>query len=479
MYGNFVPLPDMDQCKGDRRVRTVGALWLLIVAGALHARNLESDIKRIIAKSPIGRSGYAGVLVVDAKGKTLVSINAGRLFTPASNTKLFSTALALEKLGPEKRFETRVELRGKDLVLVGTGDANLSGRVLPYVPDSLPGPPLTVIEELAAQVQAHGIQTVEGDVVGDDTAFLYEPYAPSWTIQDTVDGDGPAASALVVNDNVVHLRIHGATASLDPNLPVFPMDAQVTIGTVNKIESRRLDGDGTLQVRGTVKAGDDDYSEEWSVGDPALFGAMALKDALIRRGIAVHGAARALHREEGAPAPPGETVAQHISPPLLEDLRLTDKISQNLHADLLLSDVAGSRSAGLRELSDFLGQIGIKPDQYHFYDGSGLSRSTLVTPDAVVALLRYMSHSAHSEQWFTLLPIAGVDGSLEHRLDAKKTKGRIRAKTGTLGHVSALSGYAEAKHEKELTFSIFLNNTLASTEERRELIDKICTELVR
>jgi len=168
-----------------------------------------------------------------------------------------------------------------------------------------------------------------------------------------------------------------------------------------------------------------------------------------------------------------------VSPPLLEDLRVTNKISQNLHADLFLSDVAGSRGAGLQALADFLSQIGIKPGETQFFDGSGLSRGTLVTPDAVVALLRYMGHSAHSEEWFTTLPIAGVDGSLEHRLEGKRTKGRIRAKTGTLGHVSALSGYAEGRKEKRLTFSIFVNNTLASAEERTALIDRICAELVK
>jgi D-alanyl-D-alanine carboxypeptidase/D-alanyl-D-alanine-endopeptidase (penicillin-binding protein 4) len=170
----------------------VAVLLVFGAANAVSARNLDSEIKRILAKSAIARTGFAGVVVVDEKGRTVVSINSGHLFTPASNTKLFSSALALERLGPDKRFETRVEMRGKDVVLVGTGDANLSGRVLPYLPGSTPGPALAVIDDLAAQIAAHGVQEVEGDIVGDDTAFVYEPYATSWTIEDTVDGDGPA-----------------------------------------------------------------------------------------------------------------------------------------------------------------------------------------------------------------------------------------------------------------------------------------------
>jgi D-alanyl-D-alanine carboxypeptidase/D-alanyl-D-alanine-endopeptidase (penicillin-binding protein 4) len=412
-------------------MRKLLALLLILAGGpSLNARSLEGEIKRILAKSPIVRAGFAGVVVADEKGRTVVSINSGHLFTPASNTKLFSTALALERLGPDKRFETRVELRGKDLVLVGTGDANLSGRVLPYVPDSKPGPALAIIDDMADQIAAHGVKSIQGDILGDDTAFVYEPYATSWTIQDTVDGDGPPSSALVLNDN----------EALDPE------------------------------------------AKDRSVGDPAQFAAQALKDALAKRGITVDGPARALHRTANDPlgiAPTGEVLARHLSLPLIEDIRLTNKISQNLHADLLLSDVAGSRTAGLQALSDFLSQIGIKPAEYRFYDGSGLSRSTLVSPDAVVALLRYMARSAHAEQWFATLPVAGVDGSLEHRLDTRRTKGRIRAKTGTLAHVSALSGYAEGPHEKVRTFSIFINNSVADAEERRELIDRICAVLVK
>ena len=283
----------------------VAVLLVFGAANAVSARNLDSEIKRILAKSAIARTGFAGVVVVDEKGRTVVSINSGHLFTPASNTKLFSSALALERLGPDKRFETRVEMRGKDVVLVGTGDANLSGRVLPYLPGSTPGPALAVIDDLAAQIAAHGVQEVEGDIVGDDTAFVYEPYATSWTIEDTVDGDGPASSALVVNDNIVHLRITpSGKVALDPDLPLFHLDAQVTTGVEDKIETNR----SALQVRGTVKADGEGYSEEWSVGDPALFAALALKDALVRRGIAVSGSIRALHRDAAAVCPIGQPV---------------------------------------------------------------------------------------------------------------------------------------------------------------------------
>jgi D-alanyl-D-alanine carboxypeptidase/D-alanyl-D-alanine-endopeptidase (penicillin-binding protein 4) len=469
--------------------RIAALLILLAVPLPAGAGMMESRIKRLIAKSPATQHGFAGVLVVDQKGHRLVAINAERDFIPASNTKLFSTALALERLGPGKRFETRVEQRGKDLALVGTGDANLSGRVLPYAPDSQPGPPLLAIDDLAAQLVAHGIQRVEGDIIGDDTAFVFEPVARGWTADDVVDSDGAPVSALAVNDNSVTIRITPgaqdgapATVVMDPPLSLFPIDAQVNTASPEQIETWHLPFSSIWRVRGSIPAASQPHVEHWAVMDPALFAAMAFKYALEQHGVQVHGLARALHREPGepfTPPPAGIVVAQRQSVPLIEDLQLTDKVSQNLHADLLLFDVGGSREEGLKILAGFLTEdVGIKPEQYRFYDGSGLSRMNLVTPETVVALLRHMSQSPNAEPWFSLLPISGVDGSLRDRLTGPKVKGRIHAKTGTLNHVSALSGYADARRER-LTFSIFVNNATSTADEQRELIDKICAVLVQ
>jgi D-alanyl-D-alanine carboxypeptidase/D-alanyl-D-alanine-endopeptidase (penicillin-binding protein 4) len=465
------------------------ALVLLAFAPPSQGGRMESRIKRLLAQSPAARHGFAGILVVDEKGKRLVSINADRDFVPASNTKLFSTALALERLGPEKRFETRVEQRGKDLALVGTGDANLSGRVLPYTPDSQPGPVLAALDDLAAQVAARGIGQVEGGIVGDDSAFLFEPFAPGWTASDVVDSDGAPVSALVVNDNSVTLRVTPgagidlpATVERDPPIPLFQLDAQVNTASTERMETQRLPFSNTWRLRGSVSFGNPPYLEHWAVTDPALFAAMAFQYSLERHGVHVLGEARALHREPGEPftAPlAGAVLAQHQSLPLIEDLRLIDKVSQNVHADLLLFDLGGSREEGLKILDGFLTEdVGVKPGEYRFYDGSGLSRMNLVTPEVVVALLRYMLHSPHSEEWVSLLPVSGVDGSLRERLTGARVEGRIHAKTGMLNHVSALSGYADARKSR-LTFSIFLNNITSSAAEQRELIDKICAVLLQ
>ena len=451
------------------------------------ASHLESRVKRLIAQSPASRQGFAGVLVVDENGRKLVSINAEHTFIPASNTKLFSTALALERLGPDKRFETRVEQRGDDLVLIGTGDANLSGRLIPYQYNSRPGPALAAIDDLVSQIASHGIREVR-DVLGDDTAFVYEPFAAGWATEDVLYEDGAAVGALVVNDDVMDLHvIPGARDGMpvqltfNPPLTEFQIENHAITGPVDDLHTDRVPGTALWRIWGSLPVSAKTHIEQWAAPDPAQFAADALKYSLEQHGIRVTGTAKAIHRLAGVPytpAAPGTVVAKRESPPLLEDLRIIDKTSQNQHADLLLFDMGGSREDGLNQMEGFLGEIGVPPVGYRFYDGSGLSRMNLVTPQAVVTLLRFMARSPHAEDWMTLLPVSGVDGSLATRLTGARVKGRIHAKTGSLNHVSALSGYADRRKGGRLAFSIFVNNATGNTTEQRELIDKICTVLV-
>jgi D-alanyl-D-alanine carboxypeptidase/D-alanyl-D-alanine-endopeptidase (penicillin-binding protein 4) len=476
-------------------VKTARVIFTLAVAASIlspaSAASIDSRVRRILAKSPVMKQGFAGVLVVDDKGRRLVSLNPDHLFVPASNTKLFSTALALERLGPAKTFETRVELRGRDLVIVGGGDANLSGRIIPYQYNSTPNPPLTAINDLADQVVNSGIRQIDGDVVGDDTLFPYQPFASGWSIEEVLSDDGAPVSALVVNDNSQNLKVtpgpipgSPAGVALDPPLPVFQIAASVITGSgkVAHIETGRIPGSDLWRVWGEIGQSAPPYSELWAVDDPARFAALALKFALEQRGVQVAGGVRALHRLDGlaftAPTP-GQVVAHRQSPPLIEALRIIAKVSQNLHADLLLFDIGGSRKAGLQELDHYIADLGIKETAYCFHDGSGLSRRNIVSPGAVVKLLQHMAAGQYSEQYLSLLPISGVDGSLATRLTKPATRGRIHAKTGSLDHVSALSGYADTKRGKRLIFSIFINNAWANTSDVRDLIDQLCEALVK
>jgi D-alanyl-D-alanine carboxypeptidase/D-alanyl-D-alanine-endopeptidase (penicillin-binding protein 4) len=169
---------------------------------------------------------------------------------------------------------------------------------------------------------------------------------------------------------------------------------------------------------------------------------------------------------------------------LIEDLRVTDKTSQNLHAETYLRLVAsqklgqGSRQAGLDELHAFLEEAKVDQKLYSIRDGSGLSRLNVVTPHAIVELLVYMAKSANDEDWTTMFPVGGIDGTLENRMKSKKMKGRVIAKTGSLTHVTALSGYVMRRSGKRYAFSILVNNYNGPASDIRTVIDKICSVLV-
>ncbi len=467
------------------------------------ATPLERRIDDVLASFPAGRSAFSGIHIASlATGEVLYRKDDERLFLPASNVKLFSTALALERLGAGYRFETSILaerppdktgcIRG-DLRLVGGGDPTLSGRPIPYRKNGPVENPLRAIEELANEVAARGVRRIEGDVIGDDTAFLSEPYSEGWSQDDTLWEHGAPVSALTVNDNIQTFSVRPgeragdpARLFLSPPLEYFAVDNRVeTVASRETgINFRRTPGSRQLRLSGTVRLRSQGAAYRVAVDDPALFAAAALIDALNRRGIAVSGTARACHRYEGdrparpAGAPAFELV-RRTSPPLAECLRIVNKVSQNLHAELILRAVGrargreGSLDAGLDELRNFLSEAGISTGEYSFTDASGLSRLNLVTPAALVRLLRHMHASAHRDEWLALFPVGGEDGTLSSRFQGLREASVIRAKTGSLEHTGALSGYARVSSGDPVVFAVLVNNDSEPSSGIRQLIDRI------
>ena len=496
--------------RGWRLARLMAAAML---AGGLSAASLAENIERLIAASPAARTAFWGIRIVDlASGKTLYEANPDHFFVPASNTKLFTTAMALERLGPDFAFRTRIVADGPPdaegrihgaLRLVGGGDPNLSARAIPYrigpTTGNATGNPLAAIADLADQVAARGVKRIEGDVVGDDTWYVWEPYAVGWSIDDPRSDDGPAISALTLNDNTLTLSIRPGAAVGDPavltvNPPVEYYLLENRIRTVaaggdRRVRMERIPGSRDVRLWGTLPLRDGGQEMLLGIDDPALYAAAALRQALEERGIAVGGSIRTRHLYpdqaiEPAPAPAEELgleLASRISAPLLEDLRITDKVSQNLHAELALRAVGrarrgiGSFEVALEEEKAFLAEAGIEPGAYNLLDGSGLSRLDLVTPAAVVKLLRYMYDSPARDNWISLLPVGGQDGTLATRFGDGAAAGHIHAKTGSLSHVSALSGYAEKPGGQWVAFSILVNNYNGSAAEVRGVMDGICS----
>ncbi len=474
---------------------------LLLVAHCLAASDLEHAIKRILDSSPAAQSAFWGIVIADQKsGKTVFELNPDHYFVPASNTKLFTVALALTRLGPDYRFHTSVRLDGSgSLRLIGGGDPNLSNRAIPYQKGPADGNPLQAIEDLADQVVAHGVTRVLGDVIGDDSAYIWQPFPSGWAADDPLWDYGAPASALTIDDNAFQLTVAAgsqdgdpATAILEPPVEFYSLDNRVRTDSHpdRRISVERTAGSMQLRLWGNLAPGAT-FTETLGIDDPALYAATALYDALARRGVNITGHPTAFHLypdqvedlKSGQPlAWEGSELAGRDSAPLVEDLRITAKVSQNLHAEMLLRAVGraqrqmGSRQAGLEEMRLFLGELGLSEDSYHFEDGSGLSRLNLVTPRVVTQLLEHMYKRP---EWIGLLPVGGEDGTIGSRFLNTRAAGRIHAKTGSLSHVSALSGYAERRSGDVRTFSILVNNYNGrSSREIRAVIDKICVLMV-
>jgi serine-type D-Ala-D-Ala carboxypeptidase/endopeptidase (penicillin-binding protein 4) len=462
-----------------------------------------SRADRLVQAAPVDK-GEWGLLVVDATtGEILYEKNADKYFVPASNMKLLTTALALDKLGPDYRFRTTVETNGTlsadgklsgDLVLVGRGDPNLSNRKYPFdTKEEFDGPPEKVLAELADAVAARGVKEVFGDIVGDDSYFPRERYPDGWEIDDMVWEYGAAISALVVDDNTATLLLtpgekagDAVAGEMQPHIEEFVVkNLAVTAGPKEKadLQLTREPGSDTVVVSGTLPAKGEPRKLVLAIQEPAQHAAALLARLLADRGVKWHGKVRAQHDPDVAEA--SRTVlAEHLSIRLGDSVKLVNKISQNLHTEVLLRVAArqdgrwGTTDDLLNFPKAFYRKVGIAPDDVVQTDGSGLSRHDMVTPRAFVTLLEYAEKQAWFPEYYVSLPISGMDGTLNERMKDSAISGRVHAKTGSVSHVRTLSGYAETPGGRKLIFSFLSNNQLGKNHEVHDALDELCLAML-
>lgn len=448
-----------------------------------------------------------GICVTTLKdGRTVYERNADKLFTPASNMKLFPTGVALELLGPDYHWRTSVYATTQpDAVGTLNGDLILYGRGAPDLVAQTRKEGGGSLEQLADDLYNHGLRRVKGNVVGDESYFRGDPVGDGWQWNDMQWYFGAEASALTINNNEVDLNVIPPEKSGTSPLAKVT-DTTGTVNVVNEmdvVESaekmtvgiHRGLSDNTVHVWGTFPAGSKGFGARLSVHQPALWAARLLLEALKSKGVVIEGAAQSRDSRQ----PPSQRfdpskaieLAFTSSKSLGEIAKQTNKGSVNLYAELILrtlgrerGSLVGSNEAAGRERGDdevglalirlWLSRAGVSTEGMALHDGSGLSRLDLITPRAFAALLRELSQRGNAPIFRDSLPVAGRDGTLGGRL--AKLADRVSAKTGSLTYDTALSGYVNAANGEVLAFSIICNDEVARHSSARA-IDQIVSVL--
>jgi serine-type D-Ala-D-Ala carboxypeptidase/endopeptidase (penicillin-binding protein 4) len=430
------------------------------------------------------RSGAWGVVVASvSRGDTLFTRNGDAPMLPASTLKLFTTALAFERLGPNHQLTTEILRDGAveadgtlhgSLFLRGGGDPSLSPRYMRGGPDA-------PMRTLARMVADAGITRVTGDVVGDASAFDGKRIPDGWLSRYLHDAYASRVSPLSLNENLLNVVIapgrsgQAGAVSLQPATVAYKVVNNTR--TVRGSRAARLvvsrTSDGTIVARGTIGTLAGSRTYQVVVDDPAIFTAGAFRRALEAEGIAVDGELRL-----GVAPPSAPRVGFFRSPPLWTLANDMNRESVNHIAELLFRDAArpgspdgvGSAERANALLRDFLSRkVGVRPEAVSAADGSGLSSLNRVTPRSLVQLLGYAHRAPWGHEFHQSLPVAGRTDMLRGRMTATPAQGNLHAKTGTTSEVIALGGYVHAQNGELLAFSFLYNG--ADRWKARETID--------
>lgn len=444
--------------------------------------NFRNAVDTILSQScPNGLRAGAKFYSLDRQ-QVIYSRNSDSLFTPASNMKMFTSAMALKKVGPDYRFHTRLYAVGRIEGTVLKGDLYIKGF----------GDPSLVTEQmwiLVNELKNLPITKIEGNIIADNSYFDGQGRLKSWSSYKGPEAYLAPMGALSFNFNTVTVYVEPGKSVgerprvvVDPNIDYLRIrNKAVTTGNkrsrrkliVNRLERKGYD---EIIVKGRLPKNVARKRFFLNVTDPQMYTASAFKRFLNQAGVQVTG------KTKRGLVPKGATlVVDHESPPLGRILRGLNKYSNNFIAEQILRTLGaqfmgepGTTKNGVLLLQEYMRELGYTPDQYRMVDGSGLSKTNLVTPDQVIALLE----DAHSDfsifpEFISALGVMGLDGSVIDRMDDNKEAQKIRVKTGTLNHVSALSGYFQSQDGERFAFSILLNDVRCSNGKATKLEDEI------
>ena len=473
---------------------------------------LRAKISEVLAKPELS-SAMVGVKVVSLDtGRVLFEENAAKLLRPASNMKLYTVAAALDRLSPDYKFSTSVYATARpnsagvvrgDLTIYGRGDPSIAARFNN-------GDYFKAIDDLASRIVAAGVKRVEGDIIGDESYFVGPKYGAGWNWEDLTWYYGAEITPLTVNDNALDLFIKPGTAVGQPAVittgppdPLLTINNKVTTsakGLRREISIHRGLGENSITITGTIPLEDRGYTGGIGISHPGLLFIYLLRTSLAQKGVVITGKSRTINEPSQPVLPTSNAISASIvtpfrdeiaslqSPPFSVIAAQTLKPSQNLYTELILRTLGKvapppttttsnlgqtSEELGREAVKTFLKTAGIQPDALNLDDGSGLSRNDMITAEASVQLLTFMSKHRYANVFRDALPIGGVDGTLRNRFKGSPAENNVRAKTGSLSSAASLGGYVTTAAGEKLAFSIMVNNYPRDVEPRSLCIDPI------
>jgi dihydroorotase/N-acyl-D-amino-acid deacylase len=488
------------------------AIFLFLFCPAIPQARAQSEaslgqrIQKVIARPEFAHANFGIEFYSLDAGKVIYAVNADKLFVPASTTKILTEGTLLAKLGADYRFRTRVyrtgpiDSKGKlkgDLILVASGDPNLSNRIQPdgtlafvdqdhsYQGPALPGDPLLVIKHLAKDVATKGIRKIEGRVLIDTTLFPDGPRE---------GGTEVVMSSIMINDNVIDVFAKPGTKVGDPivldsspqtsyirivnHMITSPADSKPSLEP--QIFSANPDGSVVVTLSGTLPLGIATQPASIAVPSPRKFAETVFREALVAAGVQIKSVANSASADFSSATRsyiPENQVAEHVSPPLSEEIKITLKVSQNLHAGmgpyllgtLVAKDTNAPLDAGFKVEREFLQSAKLNLSGAAQGDGAGGDWADLFSPDFIVTYLTYWTTRPDYEVFFKALPILGKDGTLAKIQTNSPGAGHVHAKTGTFGsedklngklmlNGKGLAGYVITKAREKLAFAAYVNH---------------------
>lgn len=459
---------------------------------------LQRDIASLI-DNPEFYNAFIGVSIVSMEtGETVFKKNDTRNFNPASTQKLMTSAAALEYLGKDFRFTTKVYLDGTlqpngefigNIIVRGAGDPSIS--------NSFYENPLEIFDNWAKVLDSIGLKSIRGNIIGDDSYFEGDYYPPGWMWDDMIYPFSAQVNGLSIFDNKIDLNIEpGDSIGASAKIKIFPENNYVSF--INKLRTiqdsefetiypQKEPKTNIVELIGGIKLNSKKKgpkSISVTIDNPTLFFLNLFKSSLDKKNIKFRGALVDIDDWNQKITYADKTpVCELLSPPLYELLKEVNKKSNNLWAESIFKTIAkentghGSFSFGADQIMKFASKIGISSERIAVVDGSGLSRLDLTTPAFQTTLLSYVYRSANKNEFINSLAKPGEDGTLKNRMKKSRAETSVNAKTGSMNAVCALTGYVKTKDNETLAFSIMVTNFTSQLSSITNLQDLICMRL--